>query len=271
MYQWWVFVHLVGVFGFLAAHGVSMTVTFKLRTERDPKRISDLLALSGTSIRYFYYSTGLLLLGGIVAGFLGHWWAQGWIWAAIVVLVLTSMAMLGVARPYYRRVGLVARAMAGGSTAVPEEQFDSILRSRRPDVVMAIGIVGLGLILYFMLFKPTFGYGGASAAPAPVASASTGPSGPTLQLSAKGFAFNAKSLTAPAGQALQIVFNNQDGGVPHNIAIYTDSSGATVLFRGSTISGPKTVTYHVPALQPGTYFFRCDVHPSQMTGSLVVK
>src|SRR5437879_6182270 len=118
VYQWWVFVHLVGVFGFLAAHGVSMTVTFKLRTERDPKRISDLLALSGTSIQYFYYSTGLLLLGGIVAGFLGHWWAQGWIWAAIVVLVLTSMAMLGVARPYYRRVGLVARAMAGGSTAV---------------------------------------------------------------------------------------------------------------------------------------------------------
>ena len=31
------------------------------------------------------------------------------------------------------------------------------------------------------------------------------------------------------------------------------------------------MTYDVPALEPGTYFFRCDVHPGQMTGTFVVK
>jgi plastocyanin len=30
------------------------------------------------------------------------------------------------------------------------------------------------------------------------------------------------------------------------------------------------VTYGVPALAPGTYFFRCDVHPA-MSGELVVR
>ena len=154
MYRWWVFVHLAGVFAFLAAHGVSIAVTFRLRSETDPRKVSDLLVLSGVSIRWFYVSMGVLVVAGTVAGFLGHLWAQGWIWAAIVVLVLTSAAMLLVARPYYRRVGLIARAMASGSQAVTDEQFRGVLRSRVPDAVATIGVVGLGLILYLMLFKP---------------------------------------------------------------------------------------------------------------------
>src|ERR1700693_3134549 len=139
MYRWWVFVHLVGVFGFLVAHGVSVSVTFRLRKERDPRRAGELQELSGSSIRAFYASMGVLLVGGVVAGFLGHLWSQGWIWAALGVLVLTSLAMVFMARPFYRRVGFVARAMAGGSTAVSPQQFDAILRSRRPWSIAAIG------------------------------------------------------------------------------------------------------------------------------------
>src|SRR5438093_2900212 len=73
MYRWWVFVHVVGVFGFLVSHGVSMYVTFELRGTRDPKRMVSLLELSGSSVRAFYWSFGVLLAGGVVAGFLGHW------------------------------------------------------------------------------------------------------------------------------------------------------------------------------------------------------
>ena len=40
---------------------------------------------------------------------------------------------------------------------------------------------------------------------------------------------------------------------------------------GDVITGPKSTTYDVKALRAGTYFFRCDVHPTLMTGSLVVK
>jgi plastocyanin len=261
VYQWWVIVHLVGVFGFLIAHGVSIAITFRLRKERDPRRVADLLELSGSTIRVFYVSLFVLLLGGVIAGFLQDWWSQGWIWAALLVLILASLSMFFMARPYYRRVGLVARAKAEGETAVTDEQLDQVLRSSPSTWVMAIGAVALAVILYLMLFKPTFGFSNTPAAAPPGA----------VVITAHQLAFNQKTVDAPAGKAFDIQFDNQATGIPHNVSVYTDSSAKTALFTGPIVTGPKTVTYHVKALDPGSYFFRCDVHPTQMTGTLVVK
>jgi len=66
-------------------------------------------------------------------------------------------------------------------------------------------------------------------------------------------------------------FENRDDGIPHNVAVYTDSSASRVIFRGEIITGPAEVTYTFTAPEePGTYFFRCDVHPS-MNGGFVVE
>jgi hypothetical protein len=54
-------------------------------------------------------------------------------------------------------------------------------------------------------------------------------------------------------------------------AIFTDAGAAKSLFTGALVMGPKTITYQVPALPSGTYYFRCDVHPTQMFGTFVVK
>lgn len=96
------------------------------------------------------------------------------------------------------------------------------------------------------------------------------PSGTALSISASNLSFGTDCLAAPAGTPFTLEFRNEDPGVPHNVAIYEDESGATGLFRGETFEGVDTVTYEVPALARGTYFFRCDVHPQQMTGTLVV-
>ena len=271
MYQAWVFVHLVGVFGFLLAHGVSVSVLFRLQKERNPDRVNQLIELSGSSTRAFYASLVVLLAGGIVAGFVGHWWSQGWIWAAIGVLVLTSLAMLGMARPYYRRVGFVARAMAGGTQAVTGEQFDEILGSSRPRAVAGIGSVGLLLILYLMVFKPTLGFGGTAAAPPGPVGSSCAPTGTSLQIRAHPtLSFDRTCMAAPASEPITITFTNQENGVEHNVAIYTNSSASTTLFRGDLVLGPKTIAYRVGSLAAGTYFFRCDVHPTKMTGTFAV-
>jgi plastocyanin len=262
MYQWWVFVHLAGVFAFLAAHGVSMGVSFRLRKERDPGKVNDLLQFSASATQVFYVSLGVLVVGGIVAGFLGHWWGQGWIWGAIIVLVLATVAMMGMASPYYRRVRTISLAMAGGSTAVTPEQFDEVLRSGRSPAIAGIGIVALGLILYLMLFKPTFGFGAATSSSAP-------PPG-SVRVVAKAFAFDPTTLHASAGKAFVIDFDNEDAGVPHNVSVYRDASASAALFTGELVTGPKTVQYHVGSLAAGTYFFRCDVHASQMKGTVVV-
>jgi hypothetical protein len=91
-YTWWVFLHIAGVFGFLIAHGVSVGVAFRLRRERDPKRIMALLDLSNSSITLLYVSLLLLIGGGVVAGFVGDWWGDGWIWVSLGTLIVTIVA-----------------------------------------------------------------------------------------------------------------------------------------------------------------------------------
>lgn len=104
----------------------------------------------------------------------------------------------------------------------------------------------------------------------PQAASSCSPSGTSLQISAQNVKFDKSCLAAPANQAFTITFNNEDAGVPHDVAIYTNSSATTTLFKGAVVSGPTTTTYHVPALKAGTYYFRCDIHPTQMFGTFVV-
>ena len=270
MYRWWVFIHLVGVFGFLISHGVSMAVMFRLRKERDPQRMSGLVQLSGSSTYGLYASLLVLLASGVVAGFLGDWWSQGWIWAALALLILTSVAMFTMARPYYRRVALVANALAGGSNAVSHEQFDSILRGRRPLWVAGIGFGSLAAILYLMMFKPTLGLP-AFAGGGPTDQAATCASrGPALAVTAEGIAFDTDCLAAPGSRPFTIEFDNRDSGIPHNVAIYTNSSASRSLFVGEIFSGPQTQRYRVGGLQVGSYYFRCDVHP-QMDGRFIVR
>ena len=94
----------------------------------------------------------------------------------------------------------------------------------------------------------------------------------TINLTAKNVAFDVSTITVSRGAQVTIVFNNQDASVPHNFAVYTDSSASKSVFVGQIVTGPKTVTYTFTApTTPGSYFFRCDVHPTIMTGTFVVQ
>ncbi len=94
----------------------------------------------------------------------------------------------------------------------------------------------------------------------------------TIDLVAQNIAFNTNKITVPAGAEVTVNFNNKDS-VPHNLAVYNDSSAtAPAIFQGQIVAGPGTVTYKFTAPSTaGTYFFRCDVHPTLMTGSFVVQ
>jgi hypothetical protein len=153
-YQWWVFLHIAGVFVFLVAHGVSMGVSIRLRQERDPKRIMALLDVSSASISGLYVGLVLILVGGVVAGFMGDWWGQGWIWVALGTLIALMVLMYAVASTYYKRLRLIVGAMADGSEAVGQERLAELLAGPRPVVLAVIGFGGLLFILYLMLFKP---------------------------------------------------------------------------------------------------------------------
>jgi plastocyanin len=82
---------------------------------------------------------------------------------------------------------------------------------------------------------------------------------------AEGTAFDTDRLSLPAEKEATLVFENRDP-VPHNVAIYTDQDGEA-LFQGELVTA-TTAEYTVPPLEPGSYFFQCDVHPDVMTGTV---
>jgi plastocyanin len=94
------------------------------------------------------------------------------------------------------------------------------------------------------------------------------PPGETGGIIASGVAFNVSELSLPAGQENTLPFDNRDAGIPHNVSIYTQEGGEA-LFEGEITTGPAKIDYQVPALDPGSFYFQCDVHP-QMSGTVNV-
>jgi len=94
----------------------------------------------------------------------------------------------------------------------------------------------------------------------------------TLHLTARNISFDQNTITVASGARVTLLFDNQDNGVPHNVAFYTDSSAGKSIFVGQLVTGPGNITYTFTAPPtPGTYFFRCDVHPTTMTGTFIVR
>jgi hypothetical protein len=155
MYQWWLLLHIVGVAGFLTAHGVSMYVLYQVRAvDLDRGRILGLLTFSGSTTMPMYVSLLLLLAGGVAAGISGQWFSYWWIWLSILVLLLTTAAMYLVAKPYFERLKAACEVRPSGVPRVSDEELRQILGGPSTNLVAAIGGVGLLIILYLMVFKP---------------------------------------------------------------------------------------------------------------------
>lgn len=92
--------------------------------------------------------------------------------------------------------------------------------------------------------------------------ASLDPASP--RLSADGIGYDTAELAAPANEPFVIVFENREA-VSHNVSIYAEDGAR--LFEGVLFGGPATRWYPVPALDPGSYRFVCDLHPT-MAGRL---
>lgn len=90
-----------------------------------------------------------------------------------------------------------------------------------------------------------------------------------LDIAAQSLAFDPTCLVAPAGEPFTIVFDNQDEGIDHNVAVLTEEGGDEIL-REPPFSGVDIVEYDLGPQEPANYFFQCDVHPTTMTGTLAV-
>lgn len=149
---------------------------------------------------------------------------------------------------------------------------------RKPGINMTVGI--LLLVVSFGVSAPALwgaaqwvksdeveetangGAGGGGATGGPV----------ELTIVSQGLSFDTETITASSGVEVTITQDNEDAGVSHNVAFYTDRSASSSIFVSDLISGPATDTFSFSAPStPGSYFFRCDAHPDQMTGTFEVQ
>jgi hypothetical protein len=157
---WLVLLHVSGGFAFALAHGVSAFAALRLRTERDPARVTALLDLSKYTLPISDVAILVLLASGIAAGFVGGYWDRLWIWISIGVLVFLFLFMsirgvqhhdairhaLGLAGFYDKKNAPLAEADPAALARA--------LGSSRAVELATVGGIGLLIILWLMVVKP---------------------------------------------------------------------------------------------------------------------
>jgi hypothetical protein len=146
-YLFWKLVHFAGVVVFVAGHGVSAAVTVRLAKEREPQRLEPLLALSRSTIVWSNAGLVVLVIGGVANWLRIDYPQQGWLWAAVGLLVVLAGLGFGLAAPYFRRI---RAAIAASDRAALEATLDSSV----PATVFWVETVGVAIILWLMVYKP---------------------------------------------------------------------------------------------------------------------
>ena len=150
---WLLYLHILSVLALLGTHGVSMTVLYAMRKERDRARILSLVQLSGQAIIPMYVSILAIVVFGSWIAFRLHLWGKTWIWLSIAVLVATIVLMGFTARPYFAKVKEACQMRPSGVPRISDEELAEVVGSPKAHLITAIGLIGLLSILYMMVFK----------------------------------------------------------------------------------------------------------------------
>lgn len=74
-------------------------------------------------------------------------------------------------------------------------------------------------------------------------------------------------VTLPADESSTLLLANNDPA-PHNISILQSRAGRH-LFKGRNVAAGESVVYEIPAMKPGRYPIRCDIHAAMRATAVV--
>lgn len=92
-----------------------------------------------------------------------------------------------------------------------------------------------------------------------------------VEIDAADFSFSPEDVIAAADVDLDFVIANT-GAATHTFDLYSDADYTEPVEGGSTGNIPSgTVGEFIITLEVGEYFFRCEIHPAQMQGTLTAE
>ena len=106
-------------------------------------------------------------------------------------------------------------------------------------------------------------------APPPAASTPAAREGQVTIRAIPTLKYDTKELRVPANTQVNILFINDDTGVPHDFVIWTKKDGKKIAGT-EIITGPARQSITVN-LAPGQYYFNCTVHPTEMEGKVIAQ
>lgn len=156
MYEILRFLHVLSAMAYFLFHGAVASVAFAIKRELGPKRIEALSAVMVFAYAGAPIAGVVLVLTGILMGFLGRWWGDRWLWTSLGLLLMIGVIMNRLGKAYITEV--VARATNPAVQSLPQARAGISGGVRafflNPMFFAVTGMVGLAIILWLMMFKP---------------------------------------------------------------------------------------------------------------------
>jgi uncharacterized membrane protein len=154
-------IHVLAAFVFVIAHTVSAVAMFQVRGQSDGAVLTATLNRSSKAQIVADIALLVLLVAGVILGFVGSWWGSLWIWVSLVLFVVVGWAMMPFAATPMSGVraalGIqVGKPKPGEPPAAPksDEELAAARAALRPELVLVIGLAGLIAITWLMITKP---------------------------------------------------------------------------------------------------------------------
>ncbi|KKL28404.1 hypothetical protein LCGC14_2375490, partial [marine sediment metagenome] len=201
------------------------------------------------------------------------------------VLAFALLVIYGLSRIYLELPNSVATGLAAG-IAVGLLAISWFVASHPAITAWQIGsiaVVAVAALLGGAIFavvqddrgEPAPAVSGPDASPTPTGSPAPPPATNVLEVAmVPTLAFDTGEIVFPANTEVTVRADNRDGVLTHNWALYesreaAESEGPSAAIALTEICPAPCVgevTFTSPP--PGEYFFRCDVHPTQMMGTV---
>jgi hypothetical protein len=154
-YPWFVFAHLAGLVLFAISHGASAFMAFRLRNAPDLPTARALLGMGQLSIGPMYIGLLLLIIGGLGAATVGDLWGRPWLLVSVAVFIAVLVVMWAIASPYYMGIRKsIEEPRADGQPTITFDALHAQLDSRRPEILLSAGTIGLLVLVWLMVIKP---------------------------------------------------------------------------------------------------------------------